>query len=242
VIEELKETKKQLDYRIVQFEDEIFAQDLAWLEEFAEAYRSEINRPFMCYLFPDEFILRRVQILKEAGLILTCLGLQSGSQRINREIYHRPFNKDLMIQTAEALHSHKIDYYVDVITHNPFETEEDMKTTLDVLLELPKPYWLCLNRLFVINGTDIASMMTSRMRELSRQRDMQRLFDYYSRLYWLSPFTRVHKHTAAVLQKIRFFKRFPRFISPLFLNLPFYSLFLAKKGSRRLKHLFFGRI
>lgn len=240
VVEELKEAKKQLGYKIVQFEDEIFAQDLNWLEEFSSLYRSEINLPFICYLFPDEVILRRIQILKEAGLILTCLGLQSGSQRTNSKIYHRPFNKDLMMQTAVALQTHKIDYYVDVITHNPFETEEDMKATLDVLLELPKPFWLCLNRLFIINGTDIASMLTPRIRELAKQQDVQRLFDYYSRLFWLSPFTRAHKPTASALQKIKLFKRFPRLINPLLLNLPFYSVFLARKGSRRLKHLFFA--
>jgi radical SAM superfamily enzyme len=185
--------------------------------------------------------MQRVQILKEAGLILTCLGLQSGSPKTNREIFHRPFNRDLMLQTAAALQSHKIDYYVDVITHNPFETEDDMKATLEVLLELPKPYWLCLNRLYVINGTDISSMMTQEIRQWAKQRDVRRLYDYYSRLYWLSPFTRMHKLTAAVLQKSKFFKRFPRFINPLFWNLPFYSLFLAKKGSRRLKHLILSR-
>jgi radical SAM superfamily enzyme YgiQ (UPF0313 family) len=241
VVEELKEAKRKLDFRIIQFEDEIFAQDLNWLAEFSDLYRSEIHLPFICYLFPDEVILRRVQILKEAGLILTCLGLQSGSPKTNKEIFHRPFSKDLMMQTAAALQSYRIDYYVDVITHNPFETEEDMKATLDVLLELPKPYWLCLNKLYVIIGTDISSMMTPRIRELAKKREVRRLFDYYSRLYWLSPFTRVHKHTAAVLQKINFFKRFPRLINPLLLNLPFYYLFLVKKGGRRLKHLFFSQ-
>ncbi|MFC2163907.1 B12-binding domain-containing radical SAM protein [Acidobacteriota bacterium] len=238
VIEELKEAKGQLDCRIVQFEDEIFARDLAWLEEFATLYRNEIKLPFICYLFPDKDIVRRIQILKEAGLILTCLGLQSGSQKTNREIYHRPYNRELMMKTAAALRTLKIEYYVDVITHNPLETEEDLKATLDALLELPKPYWLCLNKLSVIKGTDISSLMTPEIKEWAKQKDVQQLFDYYSRLYWLAPFTGIHKHTAAALQKIKFFRRNPHFINPLLLNLPFYSLYYAKKGSKRIKHLF----
>jgi len=239
VIGELKKAKKQLHCRIIQFEDEIFAQDPGWLEEFSSLYRTEIDLPFICYLFPDKNSLQRLHMLKEAGLILTCLGLQSGSQRTNREIYHRPYSKDLMMKTAAALHSLKIDYYVDVITHNPLETEEDLKTTLAVLLELPKPYWLCLNRLSVIDGTDISLMMNPGLKERAKQRDLRQLFDYYSRLYWLAPFTSVHKHTITTIQKINFFKRYPRFINPLFLNLPFYALFLAKKGGKRLQHLFF---
>jgi len=238
VIGELKQVKTHLHCRIIQFEDEIFAQDFIWLEEFAALYRGEINLPFICYIFPDKDIVRRLRILKETGLILTCLGLQSGSSRTNREIYHRPYSRDFILKAAETLRQLEVDYYVDVITHNPLESEEDLKATLDILLELPKPYWLCLNRLSVIPGTDISSMITPDVQDRAWGKDVQRMFDYYSRLYWLAPFTRAHKSTATWIQTVNLFRRFPGLINPFLLNLPFYSLFLARKGTRRLKQLF----
>lgn len=237
VIAELKAAMKRIDYRMVQFEDEIFTLDSAWLEEFSVMYREEIRLPLICYLFPDKDIDRNLEILKKAGLTLACLGLQSGSSRINREIFRRPYQRKRMVRTAAKLKSLKIDYYVDVITHNPFEYEKDLQATLEVLIELPKPFWLCVNKLHIIKGTSIADMMEKAVGDNEKPRDRARLFDFYSRLYWLTPFTRFHRHTLSLIRRFKIFRKFPYLVNPLLLNLPFYFLFFIKKGLRRFRQL-----
>lgn len=235
VIGELKAVQEFVDYQWVQFEDEIFTQDSVWLEEFSLMYRKEIRRPFICYLFPDKNIERNLTILKKAGLSLTCLGLQSGSARTNRDIYQRPFDRNLLIRTADKLHSLHIDYYVDLITHNPLETEEDLRATLAVLTALPKPFWLCVNKLHILEGTALASIMKKKGCSGEVTKNLARLCDFYARLFWLTPFSSFHRHTIRLLQKLPIFRKYPRFINPFLLNLPLYLLFLAKKGLKRIE-------
>ena len=184
VVRELKEARKIIHYKIVHFEDEIFSFDHDWLKEFKDIYKKEINVPIMCYIYPDQDIKRKLELLKEGGLIRTCLSLQSGSERINREIFNRPFNKYLFLETAQLLKTMGIDYYVDVITYNPFEDEEDLQATLDILNKLPKPSRLCVNKLYLSKGTKIYKLVKNLQDKKENKIVSDRVFNYYSRLFW----------------------------------------------------------
>ncbi len=186
VLDELKTARKTLDFRQIIFEDEFFSHDPAWLEEFGDRYRREIQLPFMGYIFPNKNIRMQLRILKEAGLTRTCLGLQSGSDRINREVFGRPFDRNLYLETANLLKTMGIEYYVDIITFNPFENEEDLEATLEILTELPKPFDLCVNKLYAVKGTKIRGLLRASGKSLPSRPESKRLFQAYSRLFWLA--------------------------------------------------------
>ncbi len=235
VIQELKEANETCNYKMVQFEDEIFSFDKRWLEEFSALYRGEIGVPFICYIFPNKEIEKQLELLKDTGLVHTCLALQSGSERINRDVFHRPFDKDLFYLTAQKLRSLKIDYYVDVITFNPFEWREDLDATLTMLLDLPKPHWLCLNKLYIVEGTDIARMATNLSGEDLREQLPEEAIHFYARLFWLSAFTGLYKRVILALRNRRILEKIFCRINPFFLNLPFYLFYLSRRAIRRLK-------
>jgi len=217
VIKELELAKKVVNYSVVLFEDEVFSLDYEWLEEFGDLYNKRINLPFICYIYPNKDIERQLKLLKRMGLSSTCLALQSGSDRINREIFKRPFDKKLYLETAHILKRLNIGYYVDVITYNPFETKKDLQDTLSVLSQLPKPFALCVNKLYLIKGTGIHALAENSKDHEVNKLVTDRTFSYYCRLFFLT--TIVNKYIVHFIHKIRFFAYFPIMLT-MFIRLP----------------------
>lgn len=183
LVRELKLALAQVKMSAVQFEDEIFSMDSGWLKEFSRLYAVEIGLPISCYIYPGRDIRKKLELLKKAGLRSVCLALQSGSERINREIYNRPFNKKMFLETARLLHTMGISYYTDIITYNPLETETDLRATLDVIRALPKPFGLCINKLYAAPGTVIAQRISERALLPGARRAMKKMFSEYSVLF-----------------------------------------------------------
>jgi Fe-S oxidoreductase len=208
VVQELEEAKKSINYKEVLFEDEVFSFDYEWLEKFKDLYVKRINLPFICYIYPNRDIEKILKTLKESGLFSTCLAIQSGSERINKEIFFRKFSKDLFLQTAQILKSLGIAFYSDIITFNPFETENDLKATLNILSELPKPFHISVNKLYTLKGTKIFDIVNKKVNESgNRYQIPERIFYYYARLFWLA--TRYDKRIINLILRIRIFKYFP---------------------------------
>jgi hypothetical protein len=98
-------------------------------------------------------------LLKEAGLDFCCLALESGSERINKDVLRRTYRKELFLKTAWLCRELSIKFYTDVIAYNPYEEVEDLRRTLDVLMEMGGGFGLCVNKLFVLPGTAKAQIM-----------------------------------------------------------------------------------
>lgn len=222
VIAELAQARKALHYRIVQFEDEVFALNAEWLEAFVAMYRERIGLPFECYIYPGKRIEDQLKLLKEAGLHWTCLSLQSGSDRINREVFKRHFDKTLYLETARILRGLDIAFYADVITYNPFETREDLEATLDVLLQLPGRFPLFVNKLYLIEGTAIHASAHGAKGSTAVGRVADRTFGHYSRLFHAAG--RYPKSAVKLARRAKIFE-----YSPSLLRLYFGVVGLAEK-------------
>ena len=227
VIGELVEAGKTLRYRIVQFEDEVFALNADWLEAFAEMYRERIGLPFECYIYPSHRRGNHLMLLKETGLRWTCLSLQSGSDRINREVFKRHFDKTLYLETARILRGLDIAYYADVITFNPFETREDLQATLDVLLRLPGRFPVFVNKLYLIEGTAIHDAVRNAKGSPDLGRVTDRTFRHYSRLFHAAG--HYPKSTVYVAGRATIFEYLP-FLLRLFFGLVGLSVKVAGLG------------
>ena len=222
VIEELAEAKKTVYYRIVQFEDEIFSMNVEWLEEFVDMYRERIGVPFECYIFASNSIENQLKLLKKAGLFSTCLSLQSGSDRINKEVFKRHFDKKQFLETAHILRGLGIPFYVDIITYNPFETREDLQATLAVLLRIPGQFPLFVNKLYLIEGTTIHDSVLESKDSTDVDRVADRTFRHYSRLFHATGF--YPKYMVYLAYKANIFE-----YSPFLLNLCIRLVRLATK-------------
>ena len=139
VISELLIAKESYDISEVLFQDDIFVDDPKWLYPFLEEYKRKISLTCACYLhsrFVSELLIKSLQ---DAGLHSAALGIQSGSEKIRREIYHRKQSNEEIIRSANILNRETAMAY-DIIIDNPFETKEDLTETINLLLHFPHPF------------------------------------------------------------------------------------------------------
>ena len=143
VIAELLYAKDHYPIAEITFQDDVFVDNPEWLYPFLEEYKKHIRLPFACFLHSQFVTEPLIQSLKEAGLYTADLGIQSGSERVRKEIYHRKQTNEEIIRSAILL-NREIGMAYDIIIDNPFETLEDLRETIDLLLHFPHPFRVSL--------------------------------------------------------------------------------------------------
>lgn len=130
VIDELMLVKKKGISKLVIFADDVFTQDQKWLEDFVGIYRSKVGLPFYCCAHPSHITREKVLLLKEGGCYLVGMGIQSGSERVRKQIFHRLGTNEQIIESIEQLKAVGIQVSVDNIFGAPTENEDDLKESL----------------------------------------------------------------------------------------------------------------
>lgn len=231
LIAELAQVKRSKNITMIHFEDEIFAMDVKWLKDFTVLYINEINLPFTAYIYPMPNVDEILNLLKSAGLSNCCLALESGSEYINREVFGRVYSRELFLETANLCKKLSIDFYTDIITYNPYEKQEDLEKSLGVLTDIGGGFDLCINKLFVLPGTVLAKRMHEENITVGNpQKD--RMFDYYCRLYWITSYTRHARFLIGLINKAAIFRRFPRLLNPVLIEV-FLSPFSFARSALR---------
>lgn len=192
VVAELVSVKKRFGIKVIHFDDEIFAMDLKWLEKFAIFYKVKVNLPFVAYIYPTRNIEAILTLMKRTGLFYCCLGLESGSERMNKGVFDRVYNREQFLKTGETLKKLDIKFYTDVITYSPYEEEEDLRRTMLALIDLNERcenagYDMNVNKLFVLPGTILAKKM-AKDKIMIGPSDKDAMYNFYSRLFWIAAF------------------------------------------------------
>ena len=92
--------------------------------------------------YPSAINEKKLRILAEAGLTELEMGIQSGSDRTRREDYQRNTSDEQIIESIALLHKYNIYPWIDIIYDNPYEERDDLLATVDMLVNLPKPFRL----------------------------------------------------------------------------------------------------
>lgn len=157
VIAELVQAKRRFKHlrRINFWDDSFVARRTEDFIRFKELYREQVGLPFFALIEPMAFNEEKIAILKEAGLAELQIGVQTGSERVNREVYNRPVSNQKVIDVARAVNRMGIKATYDFIFNNPYETLEDIQETIRMLLQFPRPVHLQGYNLIFYPGTDI---------------------------------------------------------------------------------------
>lgn len=130
--------RSPVNINYVYFYDDCFImQSNNWMLKFIELYRS-IGIPIIFQGIPEYVTPEKVQILKDAPIGFACFGLQTGSERVHKEIYKRRFSRDTLLKSAYEFNKHNIPISYGIIVDNPYETIEDWEKTIDLVSCLPK--------------------------------------------------------------------------------------------------------
>ena len=125
--------------KLVEFHDENFGTDESWLGEFEALYPREIGLPFKVQYNPRLIKAESVRRLKKCGLHRIKFGIEAGADRIRNQVFRRPGKNQELIKLAQAIAKFDVKIRYDLIIDNPYDTEETLKETIDLLLKLPKP-------------------------------------------------------------------------------------------------------
>ncbi len=136
-------------------DDCLFASRKDYLDEFFSKYKARIRLPFIAKASPAFVSDKRLQEATDAGLAWMGVGLQSGCDRVCKDVFRRPITAELFLKAARTIAKYPIAVYYDVIVDNPFESEEEELSTVEVLMDIPKPYFLSLFSLALYEKTEI---------------------------------------------------------------------------------------
>jgi len=163
IIDELAQAKQKFrSLKAVWFtDDEFFTRSFQELETFCNAYKSEIDLPFQCYVNPNTLSEAKLNLFIKAGLRKIEMGIQSGSEYVNFRIYKRFTNNETIVEAARILN--KCESQIEppnyqFIIANPYEKESDVLRTIELVSELPQPYNLETFGLALFPGVELFEM------------------------------------------------------------------------------------
>ncbi|MFH1425633.1 MAG: radical SAM protein [archaeon] len=137
-------------------DDTFSLRPLEQIKEFCKLYKEKVKMRFKCLGDPKTITDEKIKLLIDAGCTDIIIGIQ-GSERTNKEIYHRAQSNANVLKAGQILSKYKDKLAVmyDVITCNPYEKPEDIIGLIRLLQKVPKPYFLSVNNLVFFPGTKL---------------------------------------------------------------------------------------
>lgn len=155
-IEQLLLKFKRLN-RVFFNDDSFIVMPLEDLIEFSRLYKKHIHLPFSCLVTAPSVTKEKIKVLVDAGLNDVRMGIQSASPRTlklyNRPIYPETLRNSSLIINRCLGRGRLLSY--DLILDNPYETKDDLITTLRFLINLPRPFGLRFFSLQLYPGTEL---------------------------------------------------------------------------------------
>jgi anaerobic magnesium-protoporphyrin IX monomethyl ester cyclase len=137
-------------------DEDFFARPVEEMREFAEIYPSQVGLPFECMASPRQITEEKVALAAKAGLFQIDVGLESGSERIRREIFDRYIDDATQMKAAIAINKHpQVKTVFFVILGNPYEERQDLLDGIRLIEKLPPPFSLRAYNLVFIPGTKL---------------------------------------------------------------------------------------
>jgi anaerobic magnesium-protoporphyrin IX monomethyl ester cyclase len=150
---------KQLFPRVNEFyftDEDFLARPVDEIRELANSYPTEIGVPFEVMASPRQTTQDKVTLAVQAGMWRIDIGLESGSERTRREVFHRYVDDETQMRAAQAVHEHPelVTYYF-LILGNPYEERQDLLQGFGLLRKMPPPFFLRAYNLVFIPGTKL---------------------------------------------------------------------------------------
>lgn len=137
VVSECREAESK-GFEKVYFLDSFFTATHKILIDFFNQYKGLPK--FFAQLNPNQVVFKPeiLDAAVDAGLFQTVVGFQSGSECINKTVFNRPTDNNILMQFAQMCLDRDVEIHYHFLTHNPFESDTDRKKTMDLLGKIPK--------------------------------------------------------------------------------------------------------
>jgi B12 binding domain/Radical SAM superfamily len=181
IVDEIKLRQHQLQLDSCVIWDEILLKDEEWAIEFGDLYAREVGMDWGGYGHPRFTTERMLRELQDTNLVMVALGVETGSKRISTKVYRRAFmNKDIM-SLAAVCERLGLALTYDMISNNPYEEEQDLRDSLQLLCDLPPAYNVLVKRLKFFPGSSVCELPASERVNLPETTHL-----FYNLLYHMS--------------------------------------------------------
>lgn len=136
VIREIKTYKDKYGFDSVFFMTNTFTSDKQWVMEFAEKYPREVRLPYKVATHPTKIDYETACALKKSGCYTVQLGVESFSEDVRENIFHRRESNDSVIQATRAMDKAGLRYTIDYIMGAPLQTEDEYRSAAEFFMTL----------------------------------------------------------------------------------------------------------
>lgn len=141
VIKELEEVLKRYPFinYIFLSDEEIFVQPLSFIKKFGELFKSRIGLPLKIEFTPSSFNEEKFKMFIDAGMVECHMGVQSGCEETNRNIYERNIKTSHIQNILKILkfYSRALKKcWIHFIVFNALESEASTKQTLRFIADM----------------------------------------------------------------------------------------------------------
>jgi len=138
VIDEIRKVKENYNFELVIFEDDTFNINKRWLKEFSKEFK-KLGLKFICVgIRADLFDEETAMMLKDSNCVGAIIGLESGSEKIRKEILCKNVSDKQLINCARLLNKAGIPFITENILAIPASSLDDDLKTLE-LNQICKP-------------------------------------------------------------------------------------------------------
>lgn len=182
VVREVEEIKRQFDYiQFILFEDDSFiTRPISEIEQFCKEYTDKVNLPFGIEMNPNEVSEDKLILLKEAGLSMVHVGIQSGDDNVRRKYYHRITSEAKIFESNRVLTKLDITHKYDIIIDTPFDG--DARASLMLIRRLKPLFSINLYSLRLYPGLALEEIIRKgEFHEWLKQHEVQKsYYDIFS--------------------------------------------------------------
>ena len=114
--------------------------DLKFLSELLVAFHARFRMPYTCLIRPEHITEELSALLSKTNCHMLAFGVESGSERVRKEIMNRKYTNAQIRETAALLHRHGIKFRTYNILGLPTETKDEMLETLKLNQEIKPAY------------------------------------------------------------------------------------------------------
>lgn len=135
-VQEIEQALEFFSPSPVLFASDSFGIDLPWMSDFLDAYSARIDLPFVLLLEPQLATETFVDLIAKHRCHCVALGVESGSERVRREILNRRYTNQQLVAVADRLHRRNIKIRTYNMVGLPTETEAELWQTIDVNVQM----------------------------------------------------------------------------------------------------------
>ncbi len=114
-------------------DDDLFTFYREYVEQFCTAYKKISSLPFVVNAHVGFFEKQRAQYLARAGCKIVKFGVESGSERIRRQILQRRMKNESIVKALATAHQYGLHTSVFLMIGLPAETHDDVMQTIHLM-------------------------------------------------------------------------------------------------------------